>query len=48
MFFAGGPMIGRLYLYLDHPSPNQLKNVVKVAPPLTKRSGSAHGMQKVK
>ena len=39
-------MMARLYWYLDPPSPHKLKkeekNVVKVGPPLTKLSGSAH------
>ena len=38
-------MIARLKWYLDPPSPHQLKkkkNIVKVGPPLTKLSGSAH------
>ena len=41
--FAGGPMIARLKCYLDPPTPlKKKKNVVKVGPPLTKLSGSAH------
>ena len=36
-------MMARLKWYLDPPTPHQLKkNVVKVGPPLTKFSGSAH------
>ena len=38
-------MMTRLLCYLDTPTPYQLKtkqNVVKVGPPLTKFSGSAH------
>ena len=34
--------MARLWWYSDPPSPHQLKNV-KVGPPLTKLSGSAHG-----
>ena len=41
--FAGVPMIVRLQWYADPLSPHQLKNVVKVGPPLTKLSGPAHG-----
>ena len=48
--FAGGPMMARLQWYLDPSSPHQPKNQkqknktinVKVGPPLTKLSGSAH------
>ena len=45
--FAGGPMMAHLLCYLDPPSPHQLKKQqqkkpVKVGPPLTKFSGSAH------
>ena len=43
--FAGGPMMAHLSLFLDHSSPYQLKKQqknVKVGPPLTKLSGSAH------
>ena len=40
--FAGGPMMARLKLHLDSPSPHQLKTLVKVGPPLIKLSGSAH------
>ena len=41
--FAGGPMMARLLWYIDPISPDQLKkNVVKVGPPLTTLSGSAH------
>ena len=42
--FAGGPMLARLYWYLDPPTPQlkKKKNVVKVGPPLTKFSESAH------
>ena len=48
-YFAGGPMMARLYWHLDPPSPHTLKekkNVleVEVGPPLIKRSGSAHGV----
>ena len=39
--FAGGPMMARLWWYLDPPSPHQLKTV-KVGPPLTKLSRYAH------
>ena len=39
--FAGGPTMARLLWYLDCPPTHQLKNVVKVGPPLTKLSGSA-------
>ena len=43
--FAGGPMMARLKWDLDPPYPHQLKkNVVKVGSPLTKLSGSAHGL----
>ena len=36
-------MMARLSCYLDPPTPHQLKKtVVKVGPPLTKFSGSAH------
>ena len=34
--FADGPMMARLYWYLDPLSPHQLKNIVKVGPPLKK------------
>ena len=34
--------MARLEWYSDPPSPHQLKQVVKVGPPLTKLSGSAH------
>ena len=54
--FAGGPMMTRLSCYLDTAFPfpiHQTKiiiiiiiNVVKVGPPLTKLSGSAHDIQK--
>ena len=42
---AGGPIMARLWWYLDPSSPHQLeknekKNVIKVGPPLTKLSGS--------
>ena len=41
--FASGPMMAHLEWYLDPPTPHQLKkNFVKVGPPLTKFSGSAH------
>ena len=41
---AAGPMMARLYWYLDHLSHHQQKKyVVKVGPPLKKLSGSAHG-----
>ena len=40
--FPGGPMMARFKWYFDHLSPHQLKNIVKVRPPLTKVSGSAH------
>ena len=36
------PMMARLLYYLDPLSPHHLKKVVKVGPPLTKLSGSAH------
>ena len=40
---AGRPMMAHLKRYLDPTSPQKLKkNVVKVGPPLTKFSGSAH------
>ena len=45
--FAGGPMMARLYWYLDPLSPNQLKERQKVGPPLKKLSGSAHAYQQV-
>ena len=35
-------MMARFYCYLDPLSSHQLKNVVKVGPPLAKLSGSAH------
>ena len=42
-------MRARLKWYLDPPTPHQLKkekkNVVKVGPPLTKFSGSAHAVK---
>ena len=40
--FAGGPMMARLLWYLDPPYPHQLKIGVKVGPPLTNFSASAH------
>ena len=45
--FAGGPLMSRKKWYLDHSSPHQIKEQnkkkpVKVGPPLTKLSGSAH------
>ena len=41
---AAGPMMARLYWYLDHLSHDQQKKyVVKVGPPLKKLSRSAHG-----
>ena len=46
--FTGGPMMARLKRYFDPPFHHQLKttttkrNIVKVGPPLTKRSGSVH------
>ena len=40
--FAGGPMMARFKWYFDHLSSQQLKNIVKIRPPLTKVSGSAH------
>ena len=40
--FAGGPLKARLYKHLDPPSSHQLKKVIKVGPPLTKLSASAH------
>ena len=40
--FAGGPLIARLWWYLDPPSPHFLTKNVKVGPPLTNLSGSAH------
>ena len=40
--FAGGSMMARLQWYLDPSYPHQLKKVVKVGPPLTKLSWSAH------
>ena len=42
--FAGGPMMARLQWYMDPRSSHKLKknNLVKVVPPLTKLSGSAH------
>ena len=45
--FGGGPMMASLKWYFDPPSPHQLKQknnkkYVKVGPPLTKLSGSAH------
>ena len=40
--FGGGPIMARFKLYFDHLSFHQLKNAVKVRPPLTKVSGSAH------
>ena len=42
--FAGGAMMARFSWYLDPLAPHQLKkHVVRVGPPLTKLSGSAHG-----
>ena len=48
--FAGGPMMTRLAWYLDPSSPSSTKKTtnpppppVKIGPPLTKLSGSAHG-----
>ena len=38
--FAGGPMMARLYLWYLHPSSCQFE----VGPPLTKLSGSRHGV----
>ena len=35
-FYDDGPLL------VDPPSPYQLKNIVKVGPPLTKLSGSVH------
>ena len=35
-------MMPRLNWHLDPPSPHKLKKAVKVRPPLTKLSGSAH------
>ena len=40
--FAGEPMMAHAKWYLDHLSRHHLKIVVKVGPPLTKLSGSAH------
>ena len=37
-------MMSLLEWYLDPPSSHQLKNVVKVEPPLTKLFGFAHGV----
>ena len=43
--FAGRPIIARLWCYLDQLFfPHQLKFFVRVGPPLTKLSGSAHGV----
>ena len=43
--FAGGPMVARLQWYFDPPSPHQLKKTLsQLDPPLTKSSGSAHGL----
>ena len=41
--FAGGAMMARYWRYLDPLAPHQLKKlVVRVGPPLTKLSRSAH------
>ena len=40
--FAGGLMMTRLQCFLDPPTPH--KKTSKVGPPLTKLSGSAHGL----
>ena len=45
--FASGPMLVRLWWYLDPLSYYQIKkNIVKVGPPLKKLSGSAHEMSR--
>ena len=44
--FAGGPMMDRLWWYLDSPTLINKKKV-KVGPPRTKRSGSAHAGFKI-
>ena len=41
--FVGEPTMAPLKWYSDPLSLHQLKKIVKVAPPLTKFSGSAHG-----
>ena len=40
-------MMAHLKLYLDPLSPHQLKKVITFIPPMTKLSGSAHGVTKV-